>query len=57
MFYSLDEFNNQLSELVQTGMSEHTAYLVVRARERRDRMVYDMWVEESAQQLETADDY
>ena len=51
MFYPPEDFDAQMVELLQKGLSDQEAYMVVRSREKRDKAIYDLWLEESADQL------
>jgi hypothetical protein len=43
MFYSQDEFNSQMEELLEKGWSYTAAYAQVRANEQADEEEYTEW--------------
>ena len=49
MFYSYDEFEFQVSELIAAGLSEAAALATVRQREREDEAEYRRWLDEQAE--------
>jgi hypothetical protein len=43
MFYSMEEFEAQMADLIAKGIADAEAYDIVRKREQEDEAEYEQW--------------